>query len=53
VQDAGLTHEQLKILKIFERTFKCYIIEDPAAKVRGLHDMKMETLKYWILWLTQ
>lgn len=27
-----MTSEQLKVLKIFERTFQCYIIEEPSAK---------------------
>ena len=34
VQDKDLSDEQRKILSICERTFKCYIIEDPAAMVR-------------------
>lgn len=31
LQNQELTPEQRKILQIFERTFQCYIIEDPAA----------------------
>ena len=27
-----MTSDQEKVLKIFERTFLCYIIEDPSAK---------------------
>ncbi|GAX73907.1 hypothetical protein CEUSTIGMA_g1357.t1 [Chlamydomonas eustigma] len=32
MKDADLTPEQMKVLQIFERTFKCYIIEDLEAK---------------------
>lgn len=31
-QDPNLTTDQVKVLKIFERTFLCYIIEDASAK---------------------
>lgn len=30
-QDPGLTEEQSKVLRCFEKTLLCYIIEDPAA----------------------
>jgi hypothetical protein len=33
VQDPELSAEQRQVLTIMERTFKCYITEDPAAKV--------------------
>lgn len=34
VQEEGLTEEQQKVLAIMEKTFSCYITEDPKAKVR-------------------
>jgi hypothetical protein len=36
LKDENITPEQKKILQIFERTFKCYIIEDDKAKARGV-----------------
>lgn len=33
LQTPGLTEEQKGVLAIMEKTFKCYITEDPEAKV--------------------
>lgn len=50
-QDANLTPEQLKVLKIFERTFLCYIIEDPAAQVRACVVRGAATIPHHDIWL--
>ena len=31
-QKGDLTEDERKVLKIFERTFKCYIMENPEAR---------------------
>ena len=33
LQADGLSEEQRKVLAIMEKTFSCYITEDPKAKV--------------------
>lgn len=38
LQEPSISEDQKKVLQIMEKTFKCYIIEDPKAvaiKVRG------------------
>ena len=36
-QADNVTDEQRKVLAIMEKTFMCYITEDPMAKVRRKH----------------
>lgn len=37
-----ISEEQMKVLKIFEKTFLCYIIEDPNAKKIKVETMELE-----------